>query len=423
MGRMTDDMTRLCDEILAGRGVRADFLANVKDAVGNLREETAEMRAGFRESHENMAAEMRVAFADAVEQIKQRVVELNKHNADTRQATRQSLEDMARDQRTERNAFISELAGTVTAMLDGLLNARASMATETQAELGAFCDGLRRDAAALQEESDDLMAAIRKVQNGAARNSREERLSFLAGQVAFVNQFMDQVADMMAGIRRDQEKAASEARGSRQRFVYELKTEVAGQQTRFSQDRHRMAQETMDQLKSFEEDLKLHVKELKATVGTMRREFADDLAGAGAAWRKRKASVPLAVRAKQKQEKMVQETPMAQAKGKEAAPATKPEIETSPVMDAESAGPEPQGKEPDQAEEPSRVGASGEQRLDQLTVIKGIGPRLQSKLYLAGVHTYADLAESDPAKLREILGQAARTASVENWIKQAKKLA
>lgn len=397
MGRMTDDMTRLCDEILAGRGVRADFLANVKDAVGNIKEETADMRAGFRESHENMAAGMRVAFADGVEQIKQRVSELRRQNANTRQATRQSFEEMAREQRTERNDYINDLADTVTTMLDGFLSARADMAAETQAGLGAFCDGLRRDAAALKEESGNLMAAIRKVQSEAARDSREERLSFLAGQVAFVNQFMDEVADTMAGIRRYQENAASEARAHRQQFVYELKAKVAGQQTRFSNDRHLMSQEMMDQFKSFDQDIKLHVKELKAAVEDMLREFSDDLAGARAAWGQRKAPATSAAPSKPKQEKTVKK---------------------APVMEAEP--PEP---EPDQSEEKWPADEPKESVLDTLTVIKGIGPRLQSKLYLAGVHTYADLAEMDPAKLREILGQVARTANVEGWIKQAKKLA
>ncbi|MCF8044135.1 MAG: hypothetical protein K9K65_04750 [Desulfarculaceae bacterium] len=417
MGRMTDDMTRLCDEILAGRGVRADFLANVKDAVGSIKEETAEMRAGFRESHENMAAEMRVAFADGAKQLKQRVSELSRQNADTRQATRQSLEEMAREQRTDLNDFIYDLADTVTTTLDGFLSARADMAAETKAGLGAFCDGLRRDAAALKEESDNLMAAIRKVQSEAARDSREERLYFLAGQVAFVNQFMDKVADTMAGIRQDQENAASEDRAHRQRFVYELKTNVAGQQTRFSNDRHLMSQEMMDQLKSFDQDIKLHVRELKAAVEAMRREFSDDLAGAKAAWGQRKATATSAAPAKPKQEKTVEKAPVMQAKEEEAAPATEPEIETSPVVEAEP--PEP---EPDQSEEKWQVDEPKEPRLDSLTVIKGIGPRLQSKLYIAGINTYADLAESDPAKLRESLGQVARTANVEGWIKQAKKL-
>ncbi|RJX35696.1 MAG: hypothetical protein C4525_03315 [Desulfarculus sp.] len=382
MGRMTEDMTRLRDEIIAGRGKRADFLAGVKDAVANLREVTVEMRADFSKARENMAADMKVTLEDAVEKIKDRVAELKEQSADMRQALRQTHGEMARDQRTERNAFITDLAGTVTTMLDGFLDARTSMSAEIQTELGAFCDGLKSDAAALQKETDDLLAAIRKAQARAARSSRKERLSFLADQVAFVNQFMDQVADMMDGLRRGQKKTAAEDRGSRQRFVSGLRTEVTDQQARFAQDRRRRAQEIMDQLRPFEEDIKLYVKELKAAVGIMRREFSDDLEGAKASWQGRKATAPLAK-------------------------PPRPELEK---------------EKPAQAEKKFQTGEPGALHLDQLTVIKGIGPRLQSKLYLAGIDTYAKLAKSDPAKLREILDQAARNANVENWIKQAKKL-
>ncbi|MEW5914228.1 MAG: hypothetical protein AB1814_16855 [Thermodesulfobacteriota bacterium] len=348
----------------------------MKDAVENLRDMTGDMQAGFREAHADMAADLKLTLEDTVEKIKHRVVELKEQSADMQQAMRQAHQEMAREQRTERNAFISDLANSVTTVLDGFLAARTGMAAEARAELSDFCDGLKRDSAALQEESEDLLAAIRKAQAKAARSSRKERLSFLADQVAFVNQFMEQVADMIAGIRRDQEKTAAEDRGSRQRFVSELRIAVTGQQARFARDRRRMAQELMDQLRPFEEDIRRYVRDLKAAVGTMRREFCADLAGARAAWQGRKAAA----------------RPVAPAK-------PKPE-------------PAPKGEEPQ----------AGEPRLDQLTAIKGIGPRLQSKLYLAGIVTYAKLAKSDPAKLRKILGQAGRTANVADWIEQAKKL-
>lgn len=422
MGRMTDDITRLCDEIIAGRAKRADFLAGVKDTVENLREATVEMRADFREAHATMAANTKVALEEAVEQIKRRVVELKKQSADMLQAMRQTHDEMARDQRVELNAFISDLANSVTTMLDGFLDARANMAAAAQAELGGFCDGLRRDATALQNEAGDLMAAIRKAQSEAARNSREDRLSFLAEQVAFVSQFMDQVAEMMDGVRREQERDAAEGRDSRLRFVSELRTDVAGQQVRFAQERRSTSREVMDQLKLFEEEIKLQVKELRAAVEIMRREFLDDLAGASAAWQGRRVKVPGVVPAKQKPAKVSLKIPVEPAEKTKLEPAREWAEEPAAATEAKPAKPEPVEKTPVQAEKKPEVKESGKPLLDQLTVIKGIGPRIQSKLYLAGIDTFAKLAKSDPARLREILGQVARTANVASWIEQAKKL-
>ena len=397
MGRMTDDMTRLCEEIVAGREMRLDFLAGVKVAVANLREATVAMQSDFRASHENMAADLKDTLQDAVDQIKQRVAELNQQSAQMRRAMRQSYQEMAGNQKAERSAFVSDLASAVTGMLDGFLDARANMAVEAKAELGAFCDRLGRDAAALRGETDDLLAAIRSTQKESGRDAREERLSFLADQVAYVNQFMDQVARMMADVRREQETTAAEQRGSRQGFVSELRAEVAGQQLRFSQDRRRLSQEMMDQLQSFEEEIKLHVKELKAVVGLMRSEFSEDLAGARAAWQGRRAMGPLVAPA----------APTPEPDGKEEPESLWQEEDKAPEVSAEE-------QESSQDREPI---------LEQLTVIKGIGPRLQGKLYLGGINTLAKLAESDSASLRELLGKtAAKTADVEGWIEQARKL-
>ncbi len=410
MGRMTDDMTRLCDEIIAGREVRADFLVGVKDAVENLREVTVEMRADFRGAHKNMAADLRSSLEDSVDQIKRQVMELKKHNAGMRQAMRQSNRDMARYQRDERNAFVTDLAGSVTAMLDGFLDARANMAVEAQAQLGAFCEGLKRDASLLRKETEDLLTAIRSSQAETTRSSRAERISFLASQVAFVNQFMGQVAELMDNLRREQEDAATRGHGSRQRFVSELRTEVSSLQNRFARERRHTALEMMEQLVFFDEDIKAHVKELKAAVGLMRREFSDDLAGARAAWQGRKAAASPSTTTEPAPKDSSEQTSAPQPE--EAEPETVAMEEEPPAQAPEEDVPAPDKKNTQ----------AKQTHLEQLTVIKGIGPRIQGKLYLAGIDTYAKLAKSNPARLREILDQVARTANVESWIEQAKKL-
>lgn len=58
---------------------------------------------------------------------------------------------------------------------------------------------------------------------------------------------------------------------------------------------------------------------------------------------------------------------------------------------------------------------------DDLTVIKGIGSVYQWKLRDAGVHTYAQLARSDPAQLRRMLDvEEWQQVGVESWIEQAR---
>jgi len=65
---------------------------------------------------------------------------------------------------------------------------------------------------------------------------------------------------------------------------------------------------------------------------------------------------------------------------------------------------------------------SGEGPHDDLTSIRGIGPAMSRRLNQAGIHTYAQLAASNPDELRKGLGEVGRLASVQEWIAQAAAL-
>jgi large subunit ribosomal protein L21 len=69
------------------------------------------------------------------------------------------------------------------------------------------------------------------------------------------------------------------------------------------------------------------------------------------------------------------------------------------------------------ARHPSGAGAGASS--DDLTVIRGIGIATQDRLYRAGIKSFAQLAQSSPERLREILGSMARGAKVETWIEDA----
>ena len=77
-------------------------------------------------------------------------------------------------------------------------------------------------------------------------------------------------------------------------------------------------------------------------------------------------------------------------------------------------------KEPQ--EETAKEAPPGENKADDLTVIRGIGIPTQDQLYKAGIKTYAALAGGRPEELREVLGDVARSAKIERWIAQAREL-
>ena len=59
---------------------------------------------------------------------------------------------------------------------------------------------------------------------------------------------------------------------------------------------------------------------------------------------------------------------------------------------------------------------------DDLTAIGGIGVGMKQRLNQGGIRSFAQLADSTPEQLREVLGNAGRLAKVNNWIKEAQDL-
>ena len=61
---------------------------------------------------------------------------------------------------------------------------------------------------------------------------------------------------------------------------------------------------------------------------------------------------------------------------------------------------------------------------DNLTLVEGIGPKIQKMLEAEGIQTYGDLAKADVAKLRAIMdANKLRIADPTTWPKQAALLA
>jgi hypothetical protein len=62
-------------------------------------------------------------------------------------------------------------------------------------------------------------------------------------------------------------------------------------------------------------------------------------------------------------------------------------------------------------------------KVDDLTKVEGIGPKIQSLLESVGIKTYGDLAQADVEKLRKImLEHNLRIADPTTWPKQGKML-
>ena len=83
MGRLTEDMTRLCGEIVALRGARQGF---VKDLTRNV----AHMQTNFRRARQEMARKTRAERRAAINHLKKTVAGLRQEFAADLQGARRA---------------------------------------------------------------------------------------------------------------------------------------------------------------------------------------------------------------------------------------------------------------------------------------------------------------------------------------------
>jgi predicted flap endonuclease-1-like 5' DNA nuclease len=71
----------------------------------------------------------------------------------------------------------------------------------------------------------------------------------------------------------------------------------------------------------------------------------------------------------------------------------------------------------------SEAVSEGGTEKDRLTVINGVGPAYEARLYALGINTLADLARADAGVLSDQLDVIGGQATLEDWISQAQRLA
>lgn len=134
MGRLTEDMTRLCGEIVTLRGARDGFMRD-------LRQNVASMKARFRRTRFEMANKSKEERLSDLSGLKKAVSAM-------KSGFRRSHAKMARETQRGRRSFVAGLRKTTTALLHeyalDLRGARRAWFGPSQAELQALAAAERR---------------------------------------------------------------------------------------------------------------------------------------------------------------------------------------------------------------------------------------------------------------------------------------
>lgn len=180
MGNLTDDITRLCDEIVALRDSRQIFSNQLDRETKEMKSEVATMRNGFRKA--NM--------------------------------------DMAKRTKADRVKFVSNLDAEVAGMLKSFDKSHAEMAEKTKKANVEFVSNIANNIS-------NMLTGYHKARADMAVKTKKENVAFVKDVVKFVTTKAKETAVMMDGFKADHAKMAKAAKAERKQFVSVLDTEVS----------------------------------------------------------------------------------------------------------------------------------------------------------------------------------------------------
>jgi hypothetical protein len=88
---LTNDMARLCGEIAALRGSRADLMSNLAERRAATQAEVSLMLGGFGEARGEMAKQSKAKLGEFVARVKEAVTELRQNVAQLQEELRDDL--------------------------------------------------------------------------------------------------------------------------------------------------------------------------------------------------------------------------------------------------------------------------------------------------------------------------------------------
>jgi predicted flap endonuclease-1-like 5' DNA nuclease len=231
----------------------------------------------------------------------------------------------------------------------------------------AMLHDLKGNIAGLRTDVAEMLMEFGKKRAETRHHMQSELSAFTSRLQHFAGELSEQVIDMRKGFHQQRTDMLGGMNDGLARFIAALKTGVADMQTGFQMQRAESIRQIRVDMDAFLGRLKEFSQNAQTSVESMLAEFRSDRQGGGHV-------------------------------GKE----------------KDCAAPQPQASYP-----PETAG----QGSDDLTQVPGIGARRQQLLNRAGIHTFAQLAQSTPEHLTKILGNQGGPAKVEAWIAHAQAMA
>ena len=375
MGRLTEEMTNLRDEIDALRNGRVEFIAGLKHGMSELKSDVADMQQGFRKDHTRMAGNMK---------------------------------DNLKAFMAETEAYVSNLKNDVADMQDNFRSDHADMADKLKENLQVFVSGVKATVS-------DLMDLFSDDRVEMAGNMKDNLKAFMAETEAYVSNLKNDVADMQDNFRSDHADMADKLKENLQVFVSGVKATVSDLEKQFRNEHAELTGKARAERQMFFLNVKQSLDALKQKTADLLQDISDDLAGVRKAW---SGATPAGKRAAEKVCRPAKTQTEPKKVDFPAEVHVRSEKVALSVKDKDQKVQESSAKAPLKVRRQTKVQAEP----DDLIQINGIGSVMSKRLNKAGIFTFAKLASSTIEELQGALGESAKFTNFETWIMQARKL-
>ena len=374
MTLLSGDMRKLADSLML------DY-ENRMQAVADLRTDVKSDLNNYRTAQRALSAEQNKALKQNMESLRRKVAEASQstnkflnevseqHQAMTA-AQRQALADAMTDLRNQ----VANASQAAVDFLKEIDQEQKTISGEQRQRLNAEMDDLHNQVNDLRQAAANFLSDIDKSNQSMAdelgRQLTSDRTQLSVDTASFINSASSAHQEMAA----QQDKALSDHFANLQQSVIQLRKDASA----FLLTTTTVRQSSAAAQKS---DLVNSRNQLLADVGATRAKNSADMS---------------ALRADQAEaSKLWAEISLLKQKGRgqKAAPAApKAVVVAAP-------------KAPVNEWVPAKVVEPKKSGVDDLQVIKGIGPGLEALIRAAGINTFAELAASSPEQLTEALGK------------------
>ncbi|MCG8638167.1 MAG: hypothetical protein MI862_00435 [Desulfobacterales bacterium] len=363
-----------------------------------------------------------------------------KKEVDRLKANRQSFNRQLKEDRTRLTSIVNELTGRFgTERKNRHARVREELSS-FRAGLTGFVDKLEQDRSRMTDRFHREMDTIRREQadrNADVGNIRESVADFLNAsrqkRLEFSGRLRQDLVSSRQQIIGQVKEELSRGKSERYAAVDDLKREVNAMVSSFRKTLQETSRQNQENRIAYISGIRESVSQLMQEMNTFRSELINDLNTMRRVWQNEETGATRSspepdyfddIRDRTEapaeykfefdpepdqsdQSGFTPDSSLTDDDYEPAVPAGEDVSEPAPVSESES------DVEPDSAEKMDG---------DDLSLISGIGPERHKQLNAAGIHTFSQLAESDPDTLYTILNKQVGKAFIILWIDQAKEL-